>query len=206
MKEIDIIIPSHRPDFVKAVRYAMLPHMARHWNGDGCPSFSKLINDCIVDCKTEIVVIVADKCYPRAHQIDKMVNLLDEGFCLVGLYRFGCFAFHKELIRRIGFFDERFARGGYEDTDFVVRMREANFATYLTTEVRSMVLETTWDHRISYYYFEKKWNIYPAANWMVNSVRTIPEEQYDYDLGPPRPDIVYKPWSESQGFDITRKF
>ncbi len=192
--EFTIVIPSHRPHLAKQTESALAPLPTVHWDGSGYPSFSKLINDCIVHCKTEIVVICSDKVTPSPAHIEKMLLLLKEGYALVGLFSFACIGFSKELIRRIGFFDERFVSGECEDSDFMVRMREADVGFYLTKEVPYTWMASSWDNRRAREHFIRKW----GSIHMSQAVRQLPEERYSYDLGEPKPRR-FLPHSSSVG-------
>lgn len=87
------------------------------------PSFSKLVNAAIVGSKYELVIFCSHRVRPIPADVYRMLNLLSYGYGLVGLYRFGFFGLKKELMRRVGFFDERFLSGEYEDNDFVIRLK-----------------------------------------------------------------------------------
>lgn len=44
---------------------------------------------------------------------------------LIHLFGYGCFLMHKKLLLSVGWFDERFRGGGYEDNDYQLRIMEA---------------------------------------------------------------------------------
>ncbi len=44
------------------------------------------------------------------------------------------YAFRKQLVRSIGWFDERFVGGGWEEYDFLIRADEAGLPVYRTEE------------------------------------------------------------------------
>ncbi len=182
-QDFTILIPSNRPELAKTVEASLVPLKVVHLDGTGYPSFAKLINDCIVRSPTEIVAICSDKVAPSPDHIRKMLSLLQSGYAFVGLYYFACFAFAKQLIRQIGFFDERFVSGECEDSDFIVRLREADLAYYLTKEVPYTSMASSWNNTEARTHFVRKWgsiNLYETA-------RLLPEEEYPYDLGPAKP-------------------
>lgn len=182
--EFTILIPSCRPELAKEVELSLSPLPVTHWDGTGYPSFSKLINDCIVHCPTEWVVICSDKVRPGPGHIDRMMALLDQGYAFVGLYSFACFAFPKELVRRIGYFDERFVGGECEDSDYMVRMREADLAYYLSKEVPYLPMASSWDNSLSRPHFIRKW----GSIHMDEARRLLPEERgAGEELGESRP-------------------
>jgi hypothetical protein len=106
-----------------------------HWDGTGYPSFSKLVNDCLTECPTEIFVFASDRVRPTSEDVYKMMNLIGQGYGLVAMYRFAFFGFCKELIRQVGYFDERYVGGGYEDADFWLRVWRRDIAIYESEEV-----------------------------------------------------------------------
>ena len=133
-------------------------------------------------CPTETVLICNEKARPTPAHAQKTLDLLDDGFGVVGLYRFGFFGFRKELIRRVGVFDERFVGGWYEDNDFLLRLDEADVASYLSDEVPYLQLPSSWPHEEARAHFEEKWRMADDL-WL----RLLPELDGDYDLGPKKP-------------------
>ena len=93
-------------------------------------SYSEMLNSAINDSKTNVVVLVNDKVLPSSGELTRMISLLDLGFGYVGLYSIGFCAVTKDLIQKIGWLDERFLGGGYEDDDFLLRLRLNNIAIY----------------------------------------------------------------------------
>jgi hypothetical protein len=172
VKPFTILIPSFRPALAKEVEQSLSPLPVTHWDGTGYPSFAKLINDCIIHSPTERVVICSDKVRPTPDHIGRMMRLLDDGFAFVGLYYFACFGFPKQLVRQIGFFDERFVGGEFEDSDYMVRIREANLAYYLTKEVPYHPLASSWDNSLTRDHYLRKW----GSIHINEARRRLPEE------------------------------
>lgn len=183
VQEFTIMVPSNRPCLLGELRSSLHPLAPVHWDGTGYVSFSKLVNDCIVQAPTEIVIICSDKVRPTPDHIGKILALLHQGYAFVGLYYFACFAFPKQLIRQIGFFDERFIGGEFEDCDYMVRMREANVAYYLTKEVPYLWMKSSWDNTRSRPHFIRKW----GTLQMDEARRQLAEEKYPYNVGEPKP-------------------
>lgn len=98
------------------------------------PSYSQLINHAIATSPTEWVILINDRTYPTVDEIEKMINLLENGFSCVLLYSVGFMGFSKELIRTIGWWDERFTLGGWEDRDWVFRLKMNNLSLYESIE------------------------------------------------------------------------
>lgn len=167
------------------------PVPSKHFDGTGYEGFSKLINHCINDCENETVILIADKMKPKVNEIYKMLDLLDSGFALVNLHLFAFFGFKKQLIREMGFWDERFRGGEMSDCDFIRRVKHHNVAIYESTESERIWEPSTWHGGNVKEHYAKKWNETPECDYKI-----LPEEKYSYDLGEPKP-CVWKPFSES---------
>lgn len=178
----EIIIPSNRFHLSCETQSCIKNFNNRVFDGTGYPSFSKLINECITSSKYEKIIICNDKSRPTDSVIEKILTMLDEGWGLVAPYRFGFFGFKKDLIRRIGFFDERYIGGGYEDNDFILRLKEADISYYEAEEINYVSLQTSWQYEktsIARNHYFTKWK--QAGNTYT---RTLAEENYGYDIGP----------------------
>lgn len=192
-QNFNIIIPSNRPEMASETKKCLHEFDCIIHDGNGYSSFSKLINDCILKADKEIVIIANDKVRPSSSHIKKMIYLLNKGFGLVGLYRFGFFGFTKNLIRTIGFFDERFIGGGYEDADFGKRCLEANIAIYESPETPYINnLKSSWNYSRAEIFNKQKWY---QSNDTWN--RLLPEEIYTYDLGEKTNEEKWMPFSSS---------
>lgn len=185
--------------------------------GDGYPSFSKLVNDCICACPTEIIIFCSHKVRPTPQDIERLLKLIDDGHGLATLYRFGCFGFKKELIRRVGFMDERYLIGGWEDDDFMIRLKEANISFYQDESIEYIAGDSTWQHPkdkpfVSQQHFKTKWDRDGKLHKMKRMMEepTMPDKS---GLGEAQPNVQFKQWSESKimsmsvwinDFDIVR--
>lgn len=184
-EDINIWIPSNRLELAEECKKSLLPYKAEIYDGTGYESFSKLANECITKSTHETIIISTDKARATSEDVDRLLKLLDEGYGTVGLYWYGFFGFKKDLIRKIGFFDERFLKGGYEDGDFNNRLQEANIACYSNREIEYVKMKTSWGYMKDDYsdyiqdypgriHFFNKWN---------GSIRMIEEEKYLYNIG-----------------------
>lgn len=176
------------------------------FNGEKAKSFSWLINQCVLFCEDDIVIICNDKARPKKREIQKLFCLLEKGFGLVGLYRYGFFGFNKNLIKKIGWFDERFVGGGFEDVDFNLRMREADIAVYLSEEIQYLQRPSSWSYNkrkdeclrtfLKKWYFESSYTsfkrIIPKAKRLIN------EENYSYDLKIQNLEDNFLPFSKTE--------
>lgn len=189
MKNVNIWIPSNRPHLANEAKKSLEPYEAKIFDGSNYPSFAKLINDCIMNSEHEIMIFSNDKARGTPEHLEKILKLLDDGYGLVGLYNFGFFGFKKDLIRKVGFLDERFVGGGYEDTDFVARLKEADIAFYYTMEVPYIQIPPSWKinwaqpNSLNKIHFFNKWIEFRDRGQIVDYKRKLPEETYPYDLG-----------------------
>ena len=191
--EYTIIVPSSRD----SLKNECIKHLIEigetpiYKNGHGYPSFSKLINDCVVECPTELVIICNDKSRPKNEDIRRVLHLLNEGYGFVGLYAWGFFGLKKELFRRVGFMDERFIGGGYEDCDYMRRMLECDIAMYNVFDIEYKEIGSSWDKSHTLQHYNKKW-----INGDGFISRLITEEEYDYNLGESN-NTNFLSWSNS---------
>ena len=95
-------------------------------NTDNYSSFSQLINDAINETESEFMIFCNPKTHFNFSDINDIIHKLCNGNCFVSLVNFGLFGMTKELIRRIGMFDENFLFGEYEDNDFALRLNYYN--------------------------------------------------------------------------------
>ena len=158
-------------------------------DGDNYPSFSRLVNHSILLTKTESVIICSDRCKPTREEIYKTMNLIDKGYGFVGLWRFGFFGFKKQLIQRVGFLDENFVGGGYEDSDFMRRLKEADIAYHESEEGEYRGGASRWKKNATY--FNSKW-----SEDEDSVTRLLPDPVYDYDIGE-WPKSSFLKWKDS---------
>jgi hypothetical protein len=192
MSSFSIICPSNRPHLVEEARISIRPYDLIHFDGSGFVSFSKLMNRAIISCPSEVCIVCNDKARPIAFDIDRMMRLIDEGYGMVQLFCFGFFGFKKELFRRVGFFDERLVCEEREDSDFVRRMKEKDIGYYEGCEVSYIDIISSWTNRPKSNFFFKKWQETSQFD-----KRLLPDEKYNYDLGPGDSTIVFKKFNES---------
>ena len=194
-RDYSIFLISNKPEKYAKIQESMLPELLYYFDGTGAANFSQLVNRCVEASPTETVIILSDRMLPTQADVQRTVSLLDKGFGFVGLYRYGFFGFKKELMRKIGMFDERYVGGGYEDYDFTLRLSMANIACVLTEDVTYIPGTSSWDYSKSIPHWVTKWE----HDWdngpdigvpLFN--KALPEEVYDYDLGPSVPTNFLK--------------
>jgi hypothetical protein len=178
-----------------------------HWNNriDRHPgtydSYSQMVNESIVTSPTERILLVSDRVVPTAEEAVESFELLESGFAMAGMWGIAYMAVTKELFRRVGWFDERFLGGGFEDDDYTLRMKIADVAVYESIHSN---YDFSWrpprkdGHAAcaaSEPHFHRKWHI---MNDYIAKV--IPEETYDTynnQVGEPRLDISSR-WMSSK--------
>ncbi len=159
--EIEISIISNRPMLAQRVQKYLASPYAKVVDGSGFESFSKLCNSILKANPNKINVIIGDKCFPTKNDLECIVRLTKCGYGLVGAYKFGAFAIHPTFLRRVGYFDENFKGGGFEDSDLVIRAFESNVAVLLFEAIRYIPLKSTWKSDAGKKYFNEKWEIRP---------------------------------------------
>lgn len=160
-------------------------------------SFSESINQLIISCSAtmDIMIFCSHRMRPTHDDIIKMLKLIIEGYGLVSFYNFEFFGFKIELIRRIGFFDERFILDGYEANDFYIRLCDANISIYqeditITHPDKYISSQSLWDNSenkqaTNHNFFKEKWHFSQEG-----IKRNLPEVTY-YNIGPSDTNITF---------------
>jgi hypothetical protein len=168
-------------------------------------SYSELINHCVATSPTEHIIFINDRTTPHPHEVIHILELLEEGYAAATKYSVGFMGFTKELVRKIGWWDERYYGGGCEDDDFVLRLRLHNLAYYESLEG---TYDMTWktplqpiDGRecaVSAPYFHSKWKF--EEDSVTRVIKEQKYEKYEGSLGDSRSDIssVWKTWEHSK--------
>jgi GT2 family glycosyltransferase len=93
-------------------------------------SFSNIVNNCLKDCETEIMIFCSHRVKPTQDDLNRLLCKINQGYGYVGLYRFAFLGINKEIINKVGYLDEAFEKGGYEDDDFRIRLNYHNIGFY----------------------------------------------------------------------------
>jgi len=168
-------------------------------------SYAEMVNDAIATSNTEIMVFLNDRVLPKISEVEYMLDLLDQGYAAATQYSVGFIAYTKQLIRTIGWWDERYIGGGFEDDDFVLKFRLYDLAYYESEEGD---YDQSWKSPLrpdggekcakSEPWFKTKWQV------SENEIRrVIPDEKYEkYEgkLGEENLEIkkTWKDWSYSK--------
>ena len=164
----DIVIPTHRDKYLNQVLSNLDPIPVRVYDGTGCVSFSKLVNRVALSSEKENIIWVCDKMIIKQHEIDRMINLLEDKYCFVGLHSFSFFGFKKQLLREVGFWDERFEGGEMSDCDYIRRIKLKNLAIYLSFESYKIQEGSSWHHGNVYSFYKQKWLETDTCDYKLN--------------------------------------
>jgi hypothetical protein len=215
MKEITICLHCGSSwDVVNRQKEALKPLEEKykiHWNlriernPGSYDSYSELVNDAIASSPTEIMVFLNDRVMPKVQDVEHMLWLLDNGYAAASKWSVAYIAYSKELIREIGWWDERYIGGGFEDDDFVLKLRLHNLAYYESEEGE---YDQSWKSPLrpdggdkcakSEPWFRQKWR------YSTEEVRRVlPDENYEKyagSIGERNPEIKdgWKDWNHSK--------
>ena len=196
MKYVEVIIPSNRPQLAVQCQNSLRPYKGIIVDAklQGKISYSKIMNFIITDYPHELILICNDKGRPKPQDVDKVVELLDRGFGMAWLHPFGFGGFYKDVIRKIGFYDERFVDGNYEDCDMTRRLKEADIALYESFDIEWVQIKSSWKASKSEKFFKQKWDGFN---------RKLPEAPLNYDIGSYQ-GRAFLPWKETVSSSIPK--
>ena len=109
---VKISIVSSRPRFAKRVKRHIGIPLVVIKDGRNYPSFATLVNDALVDSEADYTIVIGDKVFPSRADLVSILSKLKSGYGIASSYRFGCFGISLQLLRTIGYLDERFVGGG----------------------------------------------------------------------------------------------
>jgi len=198
LNDITIQICSSQHEVAKVAQKMFEPFKANIFDGTGYSSLSKIFNEAIVSSPTEIVALCSDRVLPKPSQVMKAHDLLEKGFGVVAMNSLYFFMFKKELIRRIGFFEERLEWGGDEDSDFLRRLKLHDIALYETHEMEvNRTIPSRWKGGVSRKFYEEKWD---ESNPEYD-IKKLREKNYTYDIGQSIPTLINS-WNDSILIDV----
>jgi UDP-N-acetylglucosamine 4,6-dehydratase len=171
------------------------------------PSFSKMVNEIFANANDigNIIIFCSHRVRPTLADVNRMAQLINQGYGFVTFRRMAFFGFKKELLNTVGFFDERFIPGGYEDDDYFLRLREANVSIYEDMSVNYIPGVSLWSQElreyeglpckqpITYEFFIKKWKVDYNKKEIY---RLLPEMSLTY-IQHNKNKLLCKPYSES---------
>tara|TARA_R110000796_G_scaffold246887_1_gene371972 strand:- start:572 stop:1276 length:705 start_codon:yes stop_codon:yes gene_type:complete len=161
-------------------------------------SYSELINTTIETSQTEVIITINDRAIPTVDEVKKIISHLESGFACSFMYGMGFMGFTKSLIKKIGWMDQRFLNGGWEDVDWIYRLKLNNLALYESREsnydfkISPSPLQIFDVCRESQAHFINKYKEYD--NYVIKELKEI---SYNYTLPEANINWPWKPWSES---------
>ena len=100
-KKYACFLISNKPNLVKEVTKNLKKETVTYFDGTNVSSFSKLVNSCVLQAPSETVIIMSDKMRPTDENIQRTLDLLDEGYAFVGLYRFGFLVLKNNYLEKL---------------------------------------------------------------------------------------------------------
>lgn len=159
-------------------------------------SLTQLWNQCILSTRSDWVLIASDDIKFQPGWYEYLKEQTESGKWLqVMMMSFCAFCVHKSMVLHIGWFDERFRGGYYEDNDWQLRVAESKLkhrVDYSRNEQLIHNRPTTthkWHCVNNHHWIQEKWhNIY---DWTRPSFRQVGEEKlyplvtagYEIDYG-----------------------
>ena len=139
IEEVTIVLHTGLKDIMDKQIKLLEPlnkHLKIHWNNryerhpESYDSYSEMINEAICTSPTEFIVLINDRVIPKVSEVLLIIELLEKGFAASTCWSIAFMGVSKELFRTIGWLDQRFLGGGFEDDDFVLRLKLADLAYY----------------------------------------------------------------------------
>lgn len=142
-------------------------------------SLTTLWNQIIKESTTEYVILGGDKLRPKKKDFELIEQKLNEGFAIVATYMLGFMGFSKELLTRIGFFDQGYKMSGFEDTDTMNKLFVNNLALYFSTETEYIQIGTGWQgNSVNETYYKTKW----IEDWENNQIIQLKDDENSLDI------------------------
>lgn len=92
---------------------------------------AELWNWCVIMAPTDWVLICNDDIVFKKGWLQYLERKIKEGFLQINIGHYGAFCLHKSLILKLGWFDNRFLGGGFEDVSHQLRISEAGLKDYV---------------------------------------------------------------------------
>lgn len=162
----------------------------------------KIWNQCIKECPTDNVIIASWRQRPTPEHFNIIETFLNDRYGMVTFDGLHFFAFNKHLMNVIGFFDEGFTKGQYEDTDWFNRLRINNIAIYAgdvaeQRHINGQYVSSTWleGFELNRDYYHSKWTEDNGSNTLIQKKEEVNfDDRKIYSNITP---INYREWSDS---------
>lgn len=171
-------------------------------------SFSQIINESVLIVESEFMILINPATDPTPEDVTTIVEELCNGYAVSHIVAFGFYGLTKEVFRRIGMMDERFIGGGYEDNDFLIRLKQLDVAIswrYRSNQYKSWILGNAEMPQLQNQYTGITSTVFPIKWHKIGSTlyrtdlflkeKVAPK----YILNKPKQGIYesWKPWSQS---------
>jgi hypothetical protein len=191
-----IVIDEHGndDDYIKSDRVSFI-----HNSFTSRPPLVKIWNQCIKECPTEYVILASWRQRPTPDHFKIIDEKLKEGYGCVFFDDLHFFSFSKHLTTIIGFFDEGFTMGQFEDTDWYNRLKTSDIGVFCGDISEETGILSTWLGDLGVAnrrYYDSKWTEDKSSGSLIlkrNEVNYNDRKLYMnvYE------NRTYKKWNES---------
>lgn len=145
-------------------------------------SLAQLWNQCIINAPTDWVLVCNDDAIFKQGWLEYLTKqIFSDKYKQINLLNYGGMCLHKSWIVRIGWFDEQFEGGGYEDVDYQLRISELKQKHLVDMSNDFVFLEhrkdssdgCDWEGRNNSIHIVNKWG--RKENWNLPSYRWMKE-------------------------------
>lgn len=142
-------------------------------------SLTELWNHCIMFTNTDWVLVCNDDAQFHGGWLEYLQQHLNTNqFDQINLLHYGGFCIHKRFILKVGWFDERFRGGGFEDIDHQLRVNESNYKDLVDRSQDFKLMShhkfsdgTDWHGLNNDQWILQKWGRRDLWNWKIPSFR-----------------------------------
>jgi len=158
---------------------------------------AELWNWCIMLAPTDWVLICNDDVTFNEGWLDYLEETIATGkYDLIHLFHYGAMCIHKSLILKLGWFDENFRGGGFEDIDYQLRISEAGLKDrvdrshdfirkegkvevgHFINHIRDVAANGSWSGENNAEYMCEKWSRRSPYNYKIPSFRAFTETDW----------------------------
>ncbi len=160
-------------------------------------SLTELWNWCVMLAPTDWVLICNDDVTFNEGWVEYLEEqIATDKYDMIHLFHYGGMCIHKRLILKMGWFDERFRGGGFEDIDYQLRISEAGLKDrvershdYIRTEgkvevghfmnhIRDVQANGSWAGENNASWMCEKWARRSPYNYKIPSFRQVREPDW----------------------------
>lgn len=186
-------------DYVKSDRISFIHEQL----SEGRRPLVKIWNQCIKSCPTEYVIVASWRQRPTPDHFKTIDEKLNEGYGFVCFDSLHFYSLSKHLTTIIGFFDEGFTMGQYEDTDWFNRLKTNDIGICAgdiaeQRYIGSTYIPSMWlaGGEINKEYFDSKWIQDNSTGTLIQKREEVNFEDRKLFVNT-YPERTYKKWEES---------